>query len=462
MESGFLDKEKPVEPISAAELEKKFAATQAEAQRLRAVLDPEETPYDSRYEERAVLAELAKQAAANEAAETGSENARRARTMRALAEAQLGRNFIDTEESGSAQPKLEAAIEGLEGVEAEAVAHIEALNNLGVVWCNRGEPEKALGLLERAAAAHKAVTTKQQTLLKVAGGLPGGAPGLLDEGARVRLQDARTLSTFYLAQVYGALGRRAEAASHCHETMRRQLLRREVSDRADAAARESALKAGGAGGELAFGSETRSEFTFDSSEWARNASDLSKYYATVSRLDLAEHCLYAAESVLSQERRVQAAKDARRVAERKAAEAAAAAPAEEAAVDATDADGTTSGGGSGGEGGGGEGGGGEGGIDSLVATIAQAEQRVVDLEAEGSFAGGGEEAKPVNRIFLNGTAEDKAESERVAKAAQASVAKVCDLSTSPSFDGLRSPSLSPRASHLSHLSPLSPRRPRRG
>ena len=34
------------------------------AQRLRAIVDPEETPFMSRYEERSVLTELAKQAAA--------------------------------------------------------------------------------------------------------------------------------------------------------------------------------------------------------------------------------------------------------------------------------------------------------------------------------------------------------------------------------------------------------------
>ena len=67
--TGFLKEEKPAAPVTAAALEEKFAAAQAEAKRLRTVVDPEETPYESRYEERSVLAALAKQAAANEAAE---------------------------------------------------------------------------------------------------------------------------------------------------------------------------------------------------------------------------------------------------------------------------------------------------------------------------------------------------------------------------------------------------------
>ena len=71
------------------------------------------------------------------------------------------------------------------------MAHIEALNNLGVVWCNRGEAQRALELLERAREAHAAVASRQQA--------DGATP--LDDGARVRLDDARTLSTYYLAQV---------------------------------------------------------------------------------------------------------------------------------------------------------------------------------------------------------------------------------------------------------------------
>ena len=154
MKAGFLEEEKPTPPISAAELETKFTAAQAEAKRLRSVEDPEETPFESRYEERSVLSTLAKQAEANEADETTTPDAkRRARTIRAIADGQLGRNFMDTEEPGSAQPKLESAIDGLAGVKEESVAYVEALNNLGVVWCNRGEAEKALERLEKAREA---------------------------------------------------------------------------------------------------------------------------------------------------------------------------------------------------------------------------------------------------------------------------------------------------------------------
>ena len=352
MQSGFLSAEKPVTPITPAELEALFTTTQAEAKRLRAILDPEETPYESRYEERSVLTSLSKQAAANESASgSGSAEARRARTMRALADGQLGRNFMDTEEPGSAQAKLESAIEGLEGVAEEAVAYVEALNNLGVVWCNRGEAKTALELLERARDAHAAA-------VKAANGGAAAAEG--DDGEAVRLEDACTLTTFYLAQVYGNLGRRAEAASHVHETMKRQLARRNVSAAADEAARKAAEAVGGAGSSLAFGSETRSEFSFDPNEWARNACDLSKYYTTVCRLDVAEHCLYAAESVLAAQRKADAAAKA-------------------------------------------------------AAAKAAAAQAAPDISDEAAGAPPAAEAA-VNRVFLNGTADDKAESQAAGEA----------------------------------------------
>ena len=55
MKAGFLAEEEKYAAISADALDAKFATVQAEAQRLRAIEDPEETPFVSRYEERSVL-----------------------------------------------------------------------------------------------------------------------------------------------------------------------------------------------------------------------------------------------------------------------------------------------------------------------------------------------------------------------------------------------------------------------
>ena len=128
MKSGFLSEEKPPAPVSAAQLETKFEEALVEAKRLREVENPEERPFDSRYEERDLLGKMARQAAANAAAEAeGSAAARRARVIEALANGLIGKNFMETEEPGSAQAKLEAAIAGLEGVAEESAAHVEVL-----------------------------------------------------------------------------------------------------------------------------------------------------------------------------------------------------------------------------------------------------------------------------------------------------------------------------------------------
>ena len=107
----------PPAPVSAAQLETKFKEALVEAKRLREVENPEERPFDSRYEERDLLGKVARQAAANAAAAEaeGSAAARRARVIEALANGLIGKNFMETEEPGSAQAKLEAAIAGLEG-----------------------------------------------------------------------------------------------------------------------------------------------------------------------------------------------------------------------------------------------------------------------------------------------------------------------------------------------------------
>lgn len=224
LKAGFLQDDGALPTAtSAAALDAAYADALEEARRLRAIEDPEETPFVSRYEERDVLAKVARQAAANAAAEpAGSSEARRATAIGAILNGMLGRNFMETEEPSAAQPKLEAAIDALEGISEEAAAHVEVLNSLGVLWANRGEAEKSLELLKRARAAHSAAKED--------------AASRGTEAAQ-RLEDQCTLTTYYLAQAYGNLGQRTESAALCHETMRRQLARRGLSGGGECARR---------------------------------------------------------------------------------------------------------------------------------------------------------------------------------------------------------------------------------
>ena len=272
MQAGFLTKEEPVAPCSADALEEAFATTLAAAEKLRIEPAPEEEPYVHRYEEREQLTKLQKQARANAAVEAGSAAAARAGVVAGVADCLLGVNFMDTEELGTAQGKLESGIEALacDAAAPEAVKRIDALNHLGILWAGRGESERALGLLEEAKSLYLTLVEQRK------GGASAAALREADQ-----LENLHTLTHFYLAQAFGNLGRRDESAACCHTTMIRQLARR--------------------------GEAVQGEHAFEPHDWARNAAQIAAYYAGCVRFDWAEHCLRAAGTVLATERRRQLA-----------------------------------------------------------------------------------------------------------------------------------------------------------
>ena len=159
MQAGFLKKDAVVAAIPAEALEAKFELCLTACAALRCKPADEEEPYVFRYEERDALQQLLKQAAANAAVEPDGSDAARARVIGGVLECWLGINFMDTEEPGSGQARLERAIEALdtEVAPAEAVRLLDALNHLGILWANRGESEKSLERLEAAEVLHKSL-----------------------------------------------------------------------------------------------------------------------------------------------------------------------------------------------------------------------------------------------------------------------------------------------------------------
>jgi hypothetical protein len=155
------------------------------------------------------------------------------------------------------------------------------------------------------------------------------------------------------------------------------------------------------------------EFAFNPQEWTRNACDLSKYYCSVRRFELAEHCLHAAEVVIAADRKKASAARAKAKAEKEAAakEAARAEAAERSgAVDVSDPEGGAAAG------------------EALEVSSLQREAKELGAElasahdklrelgdtpeagAAGSGAAAEEAAKPKdNRIFLNSSAAETAE-----------------------------------------------------
>ena len=219
MQAGFLKKEAVVAAIPADALEAKFHQCLTACAALRSKPADEEEPYVFRYEEREALQQLLRQAAANAAVEPDGTGALRARVIGGVLECWLGINFMDTEEPGSGQARLERAIEALdiETAPAEAVRLIDALNHLGILWANRGETERSLERLTRAEALHETLSSGSGAAAELRVGLREGSE---------QLEDLHTLTCFYLAQAYGNLGTRDRSAAYCHTTMMRQLARR--------------------------------------------------------------------------------------------------------------------------------------------------------------------------------------------------------------------------------------------
>lgn len=238
MQKGFLKESDALpKPVSVDALEKLFHDTLETSDRLRKTPNDDDSPYETRYEEREFLHKLSKQAAANQKAEKAGTLAHSAAVaFGAHAEYLLGVNYMETEEPGQAQTRLEAAIHGLGCSPQEVVAQIDAVNHLGILWSNRGESRKAFDQLTRADELYRATADRLTA-----------EPGLQIRDAE-KLEDMHTLTTFYLAQAHGALGNRTESAAYCHYTLQRQLQRRG--------------KVGGG------------EHQFDEHEWARNAAQV--------------------------------------------------------------------------------------------------------------------------------------------------------------------------------------------
>ena len=129
MQAGFLKKDAVVAAIPAEALEAKFELCLTACAALRCKPADEEEPYVYRYEERDALQQLLKQTAANAAVEPEGAEAARARVVGGVLECWLGINFMDTEEPGSGQARLERAIEALDTsvAPAEAVRLLDAL-----------------------------------------------------------------------------------------------------------------------------------------------------------------------------------------------------------------------------------------------------------------------------------------------------------------------------------------------
>ena len=226
-------------------------------------LDPDEDPYRSLYAARELLCEIRSQLEKFPPRVRDTEDYL---VVRACVQLHLGLSYTSTEEMGSGEEQFGECVRGLEGVASKvktASISLQAYNQLGVLWGNRGEQQKALESLLKAKAvydSHVALPPPMTDSQFLCG---------QEESEYERekaFEGMHTHTLFYLAQVFGNLNQPKQAAQYCQQTLSRQL-------------------------------ETHE---FDSLEWSVSCATLSQYYLNAEHFVQARHCLAAAGHVLDQ------------------------------------------------------------------------------------------------------------------------------------------------------------------
>ena len=262
-----------------------FKETMDEATRLENIVGDPKKPYESMYKARDVMKLL-------KASFEPTTNPQHV-ILTAVVNFRMGRNFLDTEESGDGEKHLEMALRVLlpplwvdqleqartllsddatkDSTEATAiltpldfdVTHtptheympetIDCLNQSGILWTRRGEVKRALLLLEMSHRLYRMVRKQlEQNESKEANS------DIFDV-----LNNLNMHTLFFLAQVHGALGHQVESAACCHQTLYMQ----------------------------------HASKSYDPVEWSKNAHGLSEHYMMMGEVERAERCLKAAQQV---------------------------------------------------------------------------------------------------------------------------------------------------------------------
>ncbi|XP_078576444.1 KIF-binding protein-like [Branchiostoma floridae x Branchiostoma japonicum] len=230
--------------------------------------DPETEPYKSKYKARELLLQLAEALQGFQDESQAEENIEL--TLQ-LAELwfHLGVNFSETEEVPTGEQYFSRCAEFLQGHKMDqrcVNTCLNCLNQLGILWVSRSEPEKALKILQEAEDIYKMYmhNVGQPPLLlhELLSPEQTGSP----KSRQAEFEKTHTLTLYYLAQTYPKLGDNEKSAAYCHLTLSRQ------------------LQSG----------------HFQPIDWATNCATLSQYYVTRDNFTQGRHCLASASSVLSQ------------------------------------------------------------------------------------------------------------------------------------------------------------------
>lgn len=266
--------------------------------------------------ERGTAAPVLDEAAAKEVQEL--------RELLAHVECRLGVNFVVCEELRDGLDALYRGVRPLSAVLMRAAAHdatesagdapysitreealrrvthgsavLNAANHMCMVESSWEHPDKALDALRKATRAYELATAALRHLQADGGDDGAGGDGGDESGPgaaaarmaevlakeREQLELGYTHTCFYLAQVYGNLKKRDQAAIYCRATLVRQL--------------PHAMREGVRGSELS-----------DRVGWCKNALRLADFYTGLGQRDAASHCVNAASAMLKLEEAAQRA-----------------------------------------------------------------------------------------------------------------------------------------------------------
>lgn len=262
-----------------------------DADELCAKVDPEGTPYKSKYEARKLLDAVANKFEANKTIMTleGKKDVieKEIKWRHACVQTRLGSISWDVEEPHNAQTELEAAVEIFfpgfrdqvnqlstgdkekdystidanlamlpplrfpEPVSRLCCDAIKCVNMLGILWAGRDQAKRSFLYLHSAKVLYDSLSENRS----------------LPRGIRREVESLYTHNLFYLAQAYGHIGKPDYACKYCHETLDRQYI-------------------AGVDGSTAL-------------EWVKNAMGIADFHITLGKNKQASYSLLCAEDVLT-------------------------------------------------------------------------------------------------------------------------------------------------------------------
>lgn len=230
--------------------------------------DPASEPYRSKYAASAILTDM--KSILVKLLEDSS--CLKFKAMLGVVSLNLGLIASDTEELSTGEEQLTNCVDSLydDALKPEVILILmTALNQLGILWSERADPQKAKEYLDKAEKLYEEFTrhTSSSTAAISFHDLFRTSNSEMPQpDTENMLERLYTLTLYYLAQIYGNLKEHVKSAVYCHTTLKRQL---ESKD-------------------------------FDPVDWALNSATLSQFFMEKNGFCQARHHLAAASYVMDQ------------------------------------------------------------------------------------------------------------------------------------------------------------------